>query len=77
MWTVAMDVAPDYAGTASALMNGAGAVAGILSPIAFGRIVDLTGSWTMPFAASIGLLLVGVVTTIWMRPDRPLSAPVV
>jgi nitrate/nitrite transporter NarK len=72
MWTVSMDVAPDYAGTASALMNAAGAVAGILSPIAFGSIVDLTGSWTMPFAASIGLLLVGVVTTIWMRPDRPL-----
>jgi sugar phosphate permease len=74
MWTVSMDVAPEYAGTASALMNAAGAVAGILSPIAFGSIVDLTGSWTMPFAASIGLLLVGVVTTIWMRPDRPLVA---
>jgi sugar phosphate permease len=74
MWTVSMDVAPDYAGTASALMNAAGAVAGILSPIAFGRILDLTGSWTTPFAVSIGLLVVGVVATIWMRPDQPLSA---
>lgn len=73
MWTVSMDVAPDYAGTSSALMNAAGAVAGILSPIAFGRILDLTGSWTMPFAVSIGLLLVGVVTTAWMRPDRPIA----
>ena len=73
MWTVSMDVAPEYAGTSSALMNAAGAVAGILSPIAFGRILDLTGSWTMPFAVSIGLLLVGVVTTAWMRPDRPIA----
>jgi nitrate/nitrite transporter NarK len=74
MWTVSMDVAPDYAGTASALMNASGAVAGILSPVAFGRILDLTGSWTLPFAVSIGLLLFGVVTTFWMRPDRPLPS---
>lgn len=73
MWTVSMDIAPDYAGTASALMNAAGAVAGILSPIAFGRILDLTGSWTMPFAVSIGLLLLGVIMTAWMRPDRPIA----
>ena len=73
MWTVSMDVAPEFAGTSSALMNAAGAVAGILSPIAFGRILDMTGSWTMPFAVSIGLLLVGVVTTAWMRPDTPIA----
>ncbi|HEX3953210.1 MAG TPA: MFS transporter [Stellaceae bacterium] len=73
MWSVTMDIAPDYAGTASALMNASGAVAGILSPVAFGRILDLTGSWTMPFAVSIGLLFAGVVTTAWMRPDRPLA----
>jgi MFS family permease len=73
MWTVSMDIAPEYAGTASALMNAAGAVAGILSPVAFGKILDLTGSWTMPFAVSIGLLFLGVATTAWMRPDRPLA----
>jgi sugar phosphate permease len=73
MWTVSMDVAPEFAGTSSALMNAAGAVAGILSPIAFGRILDLTGSWTMPFAVSIGLLVVGVAATAWMRPDRPIA----
>lgn len=68
------DVAPDYAGTASAPMNASGAVAGILSPVVFGRILDLSGSWTMPFAVSIALLLFGVVMTFWMRPDQPLSA---
>ena len=68
-----MDIAPAYAGSASALMNSAGAVAGILSPLAFGWILDLTGSWTTPFTVSLGLLLLGAVTTFWFRPDRPLE----
>ena len=69
-----MDIAPAYAGSASALMNAAGAVAGILSPVAFGWILDRTGSWTTPFTVSFGLLLFGVVVTFWFRPDRPLDA---
>ena len=36
LWTATMDIAPDYAGTPSALMNASGAVAGIFSPVAFG-----------------------------------------
>jgi MFS family permease len=74
MWTATMDIAPDYAGSASALMNAAGAVAGILSPLAFGWILDRTGSWTAPFGVSLGLLLFGAVMTRWFRPDRPILA---
>ena len=70
MWTATMDIAPDYAGSASALMNTAGAVAGIMSPLVFGWILDRTGSWTAPFAVSLGLLLFGAVITHWFRPDR-------
>lgn len=72
IWTATMDIAPGYAGSASALMN-AGAVAGILSPVAFGWILDRTGSWTTPFTVSLGLLLFGAVVTYWFRPDRPLD----
>jgi MFS family permease len=74
IWTATMDIAPDYAGSASALMNAAGAVAGILSPLAFGWILDRTGSWTAPFGVSLGLLLFGAVMTYWFRPDRPIEA---
>jgi MFS family permease len=74
MWTATMDIAPDYAGSASALMNAAGAVAGILSPLAFGWILDRTGSWTAPFGVSLGLLLLGAVVTFWFRPDRRVEA---
>lgn len=73
MWTATMDIAPDFAGSASALMNAAGAVAGILSPLMFGLILDRTGSWTAPFAVSLGLLLSGAVMTYWFRPDRPVA----
>jgi MFS family permease len=62
-----------YTGSASALMNAAGAVAGILSPVMFGWILDRTGSWTTPFTVSLGLLLLGAVMTYWFRPDRPLD----
>ncbi|MFI4948232.1 MAG: MFS transporter [Alphaproteobacteria bacterium] len=73
LWTTTMDIAPTYAGSASALMNAAGAVAGILSPVAFGWILERTGSWTTPFAFSIGLLLFAIVMTWWIRPDRPIA----
>jgi predicted MFS family arabinose efflux permease len=69
MWVAATDIAPEYAGSSSALMNAAGAVAGILSPVVFGFILDRTGSWTMPFAVSLALLLLGAVTALWTRPD--------
>jgi nitrate/nitrite transporter NarK len=69
-----MDIAPDYAGTSSSLMNASGAVAGILSPVAFAWILDGTGSWTLPFAVSVCLLLFAIVMTYWIRPDHPIEA---
>jgi cyanate permease len=73
LWTATMDIAPNYAGSSSALMNASGAVASILSPVAFGWILDRTGSWTTPFAFSVGLLLFAIVVTLWIRPDRPIE----
>ena len=74
LWTATMDIAPNYAGSSSALMNAAGAVAGIFSPVAFGWILDRTGSWTAPFAFSVALLLFAIVMTSRIRPDRPIDA---
>jgi nitrate/nitrite transporter NarK len=54
-------------------MNASGAVAGILSPVAFAWILDRTGSWTLPFAVSVGLLLFAIVVTWWIRPDHPID----
>jgi MFS family permease len=69
IWSVPMDIAPRYAGTASGMMNFGFAVAGLVSPASFGYLVDLTGSWVVPFGASTGLLLVGAVLAARLRPD--------
>ncbi|KQO54526.1 MFS transporter [Methylobacterium sp. Leaf85] len=71
IWSVPMDIAPKYSGTAAGLMNTGSAVAAIISPIVFGMIVDMTGSWTLPFVGSIGLCLLGAVLAFTMHPERP------
>ncbi|HEV2200384.1 MAG TPA: MFS transporter [Bryobacteraceae bacterium] len=71
IWSVPMDIAPRYAGTASGMMNFGFAAAGLISPSSFGYLVDRTGSWVVPFIASIVLLLAGAVLASRLRPDRP------
>jgi MFS family permease len=71
IWAVPMDIAPKYAGSASGMMNFGFGVAGIISPFVFGYLIDRTGSWTLPFAGSIGLLLLGAGLAFRMHPDRP------
>ena len=72
IWSVPMDIAPKFAGTASGLMNTGSAIAAIVSPIVFGLIVDMTGDWTLPFAGSIGLCLLGAGHRLHHAPRAPL-----
>ena len=74
MWAIPMDIAPKYSGTASGFMNTGSALAAVLSPLAFGFIIDATGNWNLPFIGSIGLLLVGASLTSTMHPERPFEA---
>jgi MFS family permease len=69
MWAIPMDIAPKYSGTASGIMNTGSAVAAILSPLAFGFIVDRTGNWQLPFIGSLGLLLLGALLAFRMHPE--------
>jgi MFS family permease len=71
IWAVPMDIAPKYSGSASGMMNFGFGVAGIISPFVFGYLIDKTGSWTLPFAGSIGLLLLGAGLAFRMHPERP------
>jgi sugar phosphate permease len=69
MWAIPMDIAPQFAGTASGLMNTGSALAAILSPMIFGVVIDQTGSWTLPFIGTMGLMLIGLLTAFAMRPE--------
>jgi sugar phosphate permease len=71
IWAVPMDIAPQHAGTASGFMNFGFGLAGMISPVVFGAVIDATGRWDLPFVASLGLLLVGAVLALFMRPDEP------
>jgi MFS family permease len=71
IWAVPMDIAPKYSGSASGMMNFGFGVAGIISPIVFGYLIDRTGSWTLPFVGSICLLLLGAGLAFRMHPERP------
>jgi MFS family permease len=71
IWSVPMDIAPRYSGTASGFMNFGFGLAGMISPVVFGAIIDATGRWDYPFIASLCLLLVGAVSALLLRPDVP------
>ena len=71
IWSITMDIAPRYAGSASGMMNFGFGVAGLISPASFGYLVDLTKSWVLPFILSVVLLLVGAVLATRLRPDLP------
>jgi MFS family permease len=71
MWAIPMDIAPRYSGTASGFMNTGSALAAVLSPLAFGFIIDATGNWNLPFVGSMGLLLAGAALASTMRPEKP------
>jgi ACS family D-galactonate transporter-like MFS transporter len=73
LWAIPMDVAPVWAGTASGVMNTGFGIAGILSPIVFGALVQSAG-WQVPFIVSIALLGAAAVVAGIMRP-KPLPVP--
>jgi MFS family permease len=74
IWSMPMDIAPQYAGTASGMMNFGFGIAGIISPSSFGYLVDKTGSWVIPFIGSVALLFLGAILASRLRPDLPFDA---
>ena len=71
MWATPMDIAPQLAGTASGLMNCGSAFAAIVSPLVFGKIIDATGNWSLPFLGTMMLMAAGAVGAFFMHPERP------
>jgi nitrate/nitrite transporter NarK len=71
IWSIPMDIAPKFSGTAAGFMNSGSALAAIISPLVAGYVIDLTGNWYLPFIMSMGLLLVGGFTALMMHPEKP------
>ncbi|QPF83015.1 MFS transporter [Bradyrhizobium genosp. L] len=71
MWSIPMDIAAKYSGTAAGIMNTGSALAAIVSPLVAGFVIDATGNWYLPFLMSMGFLLLGGVSAFLMHPERP------
>ena len=69
MWAIPMDIAPEFSGTASGIMNTGSALAAIISPVLAGLLIDKFGSWELPFVGSMILMGVGVVLALRMQPE--------
>jgi MFS family permease len=70
MWAIPMDIAPEFSGTASGMMNTGSALAAIISPVISGMLIDKFGNWKLPFAGSMALMGLGVLLAFRMRPER-------
>jgi sugar phosphate permease len=71
LWAVPMDVVPEHAGAASGFMNTGYGLAGVLSPLVFGVLLDATGgNWRVPLLLSAGLLAAGALVTLRIDPRR-------
>jgi MFS family permease len=75
MWAIPMDIAPEHSGTASGMMNTGSALAAIISPVVSGFLIDRFGSWELPFLGSMGLMGIGMLLALRMRPDAQFTTP--
>lgn len=73
IWAVPMDITPEFAGSASGLMNFGFGMAGIISPVVFGWSIDLTGRWDVPFIGSLAMLLLGAALALTIHPQKRFS----
>jgi ACS family glucarate transporter-like MFS transporter len=69
MWAIPMDIAPEYSGTASGMMNTGSALAAIISPVLSGMVIDRFGNWELPFVGSMVLMAAGVFLAFRMKPE--------
>ncbi|HTH99117.1 MAG TPA: MFS transporter [Stellaceae bacterium] len=72
IWMLGMDVLPTHSATSTATVNTGFAIAGAVSPIIVGWLLDVTKSWNDVFALSIIVLLIGplVVSRIRIHTDE-------
>jgi ACS family D-galactonate transporter-like MFS transporter len=74
LWTLPLDIAGPYAGTAGGMMNTGFGIAGIISPVVFGVLIQRTGRYELPLFISAGLLLAGALCALKIDPTVTVQA---
>jgi MFS family permease len=77
LWVVGTEVSREHSATSSACTFTGMALAGAVSPVVVGMLLDVShGRWAVAFAASIVVLLLGPFFTLKIRlDDEPPSSP--
>ncbi len=73
LWTLPLDIAGQHAGTAGGMMNVGFGVAGMISPVVFGLLIQRTGRYDLPLFMSAGLLLAGAVCSLRIDPTATIQ----
>jgi ACS family D-galactonate transporter-like MFS transporter len=68
LWSLPIDIAGKYAGTAGGMMNTGFGIAGMISPAVFGFLIQKTGSYEVPFLISGGLLGIAALCSLRIDP---------
>ncbi|HMF97200.1 MAG TPA: MFS transporter [Vicinamibacterales bacterium] len=68
LWTLPLDIAGAHAGTAGGMMNTGFGVAGMISPVVFGVLIQQTGRYELPLLLSAALLLIGAIGSLRIDP---------
>jgi len=74
LWTLPLDIAGSFAGTAGGMMNTGFGVAGMISPVVFGVLIERTGHYELPLFISAGLLLAGALCSLGIDPNLKVEA---
>jgi nitrate/nitrite transporter NarK len=74
LWTLPLDIAGKYAGTAGGMMNTGFGLAGMASPVVFGYLIQETGSYNVPFTISAALLAVGAFAALFIDTSKTVEA---
>ena len=76
MWSIPMDIAGKFSGTAAGMMNTGSALAAILSPIAFGYIIDSDRQLAAAVRRLARVSAARRVLAPTMHPERPFEGVV-
>ncbi len=71
-WSVCLDVGGRYAGAVSGAMNTGGQAGSFLSAVAFGYVVQATGSYNVPLFGMAAMLVVSALLFLKIDPTQPL-----
>jgi ACS family glucarate transporter-like MFS transporter len=69
-WATAIELGGRNSAMLSAVMNTAGQLGGMLSPVVLAYIVDRLGNWSMPLHILSSLYLMAALSWLFINPNR-------